>query len=138
MEGHPYLQQKEFQKWLMKQGIHSTQFSPLGNQNSFYREVGWGKPETHLPRVIDHPVLREIADKYDKSPVQIALAWGVNSGRSVIPKSVIEWQIKENLEPDIELDAADMEKIGTMDIKVRFNDPSSDYQWCLYEGHDGK
>ena len=91
-----------------------------------------------MARVIDHPVLQEIGRKYNKSPIQVALAWGINCGRSVIPKSVIDWQIKENLEADFPLDTQDMEKIATMDIQTRFNDPSVDYRWSLYEGLDGK
>ncbi|OJD32143.1 aldehyde reductase [Diplodia corticola] len=137
MEGHPYLQQKAFNAWLRSKGILVTQFSPLGNLNSFYREASWSKPESHMDRIIDHPVLQELATKYRKSPVQMALAWGVNCGRSVIPKSVIEWQIKQNLESDFEIEDEDMHRIADMDIKVRFNDPSEDYQWRLYSDLEG-
>ncbi|KIW06996.1 uncharacterized protein PV09_02652 [Verruconis gallopava] len=138
MEVHPYLQQPRFNKWLAEKGIHVIQFSPLDNMNNFYRDVHWSKSESHMPRLIDHPVLVEIGKKYNKSPIQIALAWGINNGRTVIPKSVIDWQIKENLEADFELDGEDMAKIATMDIKTRFNDPSEYYRWNLYEGEDGK
>lgn len=88
-------------------------------------------------RVTDQPILKELGEKYGKSPVQIALAWGVNNGRSVIPKSVIDWQIQQNLEADFEMAPEDMEKIGTLDIKARFNDPSLDYQWRLYSDLEG-
>ncbi|OTB05347.1 hypothetical protein M426DRAFT_57106 [Hypoxylon sp. CI-4A] len=140
MEVHPYLQQKSFNQWLKSQGIHVVQFSPLGNMNDFYRNTGWSKEVAHMKRVIDQPLLKEIGAKYGKSAVQVVLAWGVNSGRSVIPKSTIDWQIKENVESDFKLDAEDMEKISTLDIKARFNDPSLDYRWRLYsdlEGIDG-
>ncbi|KXH68800.1 aldehyde reductase [Colletotrichum salicis] len=137
MELHPYLQQQSFVDWQRANGTHMTHFSPLGNQNSFYREVSWSKEASHMARVIDHPTLAEIAEKHDKTPVQVALAWGVNSGRSVIPKSVIEWQIKENLESDFLLDGEDMEKIAKMDLKARFNVPSEEYRWQLYKGLDG-
>ncbi|KAI0886896.1 putative aldehyde reductase [Annulohypoxylon maeteangense] len=140
MEVHPYLQQKDFNKWLKTQGIHVVQFSPLGNMNDFYRTTGWSKEVSHMMKVIDQPLLKEIAKKYGKSAVQVVLAWGVNSGRSVIPKSTIDWQIKENVESDFQLDPEDMEKIATLDIKARFNDPSLDYRWRLYsdlEGIDG-
>ena len=116
------------------------QFSPLGNMNDFYRSTGWSKEVSHMRRVIDQPLLLDLARKYGKSVVQIVLAWGVNSGRSVIPKSTIDWQIKENVESDFALDPEDMEKIETLDIKARFNDPSLDYQYRLYgdlEGTEG-
>lgn len=137
MELHPYLQQREFVEWQRANGIHMIHFSPLGNENSFYREVSWSKKESHMHRLIEHPVLAEVAKKHGKTPVQVALAWGVNSGRSVIPKSVIEWQIKENLKSDFVLDGEDMDKIATMDLKARFNVPSEEYRWPLYKGLDG-
>lgn len=91
-------------------------------------------------RIIDQPILKKIGQKYGKSAVQVVLAWGINSGRSVIPKSVIDWQIEENLEADFELQPEDMAQIATLDAKARFNDPSLDYGWRLYsdlEGIDG-
>ncbi|KAJ5230311.1 Aldo/keto reductase [Penicillium chrysogenum] len=140
MEVHPYLQQKVFNEWLKSQGIHVVQFSPLGNMNDFYRQTGWSKEIAHMIRVIDQPILKEISEKYGKSPVQVVLAWGINRGRSVIPKSVVDWQIEQNLEADFELQPEDMAKIATLDAKARFNDPSLDYEWRLYrdlEGIDG-
>jgi hypothetical protein len=40
----------------------------------------------HMMRVIDQPILSEIGKKYNKSPVQVVLARGINNGRSVIPR----------------------------------------------------
>lgn len=138
MEVHPYLQQPEFNKWLQSKGIHVVQFSPLGNMNDFYRQTGWSKEIAHMARLIDHPLMLELGKKYGKSAVQIVLAWGMNSGRSVIPKGVIDWQVDENLAAaELELQAEDMEKIATLDVKARFNDPSLDYEWRLYSDLDG-
>jgi alcohol dehydrogenase (NADP+) len=119
MEVHPYLQQQKFSDWLQSKGIHIIQFSPLGNMNDFYRQTGWSKEISHMKRVIDQPVLKSIGEKYGKSPVQVVLAWGVNNGRSVIPKSVVDWQIDENVAAGFKLDASDMEKIATLDAKAR-------------------
>lgn len=91
-----------------------------------------------MMRVIDQPVLKEIGAKYRKSAVQVVLAWGIKNGRSVIPKSVVDWQIDENIAAaEIELDKEDMEKIATLDAKARFNDPSLDYEWRLYSDLEG-
>ncbi|KAL4924090.1 aldo/keto reductase [Aspergillus undulatus] len=137
MEVHPYLQQNGFNEWLKAQGIHVIQFSPLGNMNDFYRQTGWSKEIAHMMRVIDQPILKSIGKKYGKSPVQVVLAWGINSGRSVIPKSVVDWQIDENLAADFELQAEDMARIATLDARARFNDPSLDYEWRLYSDLEG-
>ncbi|KAL1858424.1 hypothetical protein Plec18170_002622 [Paecilomyces lecythidis] len=137
MEVHPYLQQNEFNEWLREKGIHVVQFSPLGNMNEFYRQTGWSKEIAHMTRVIDQPILKEIGQKYGKSPAQVALAWGINKARSVIPKSVVDWQIEENLSADFELESDDMARIATLDMKARFNDPSLDYEWRLYSDLEG-
>lgn len=138
MEVHPYLQQPAFNAWLREKGVHVIQFSPLGNMNPFYRETGWSKDIAHTtPPITESPLLLEIGKKYNKTPVQIALAWGINNGRSVIPKSVVDWQIEQNLEADFELAAEDIEKISVMDQKARFNDPSADYQYRLYSDLEG-
>ncbi|TVY35138.1 putative oxidoreductase [Lachnellula subtilissima] len=138
METHPYLLQKSFNAWLQSKGIHVIQFSPLGNMNPFYRETGWSKDIAHtVERIIDSPLLKELGLKYNKMPVQMALAWGINSGRSVIPKSVIDWQIDQNIEADFEMAKDDMKRIGSMDRKARFNDPSADYRYRLYSDLEG-
>jgi len=36
LELHPWLQQKAFAQWHKEKGIHISQYSPFGNQNSFY------------------------------------------------------------------------------------------------------
>jgi len=46
---------------------------------------------------LKEPILIEIAEKLNKSPAQVALRWGIQSGHSVLPKSVNESRIKENL-----------------------------------------
>lgn len=61
-------------------------YSPLGSPGS------WVKGE-----ILKEPVLIEIAEKLNKSPAQVALRWGLQSGHSVLPKSVNESRIKENL-----------------------------------------
>lgn len=47
--------------------------------------------------VLKEPILNEIAEKLKKSPAQVCLRWGIQSGHSVLPKSVNENRIKENL-----------------------------------------
>lgn len=135
---HPYLQQNSFTQWLQSKSIHVMQFSPLGNMNQFSRETGWSKDITRTMECItESPLILELGRKYQKTPVQMALAWGVNSGRSVISKSVIDWQIEQNLEADFEMEKEDIERIKSMDKKARFNDPSADYQYRLYSDLEG-
>lgn len=89
MEMHPWLQQKEFAELHEQKGIHITQYSPFGNQNEVY-DAGKG-----MGKLMDDPVLVEIGEKHGKSGAQVALAWGIAKGHSVIPKSKTESRIKQ-------------------------------------------
>lgn len=132
IELHPWLQQKSFVDFHKKHGIHITQYSPFGNSNQVY-EAG-----KKLGKLIEDPVLVEIGKKHNKTGSQVALAWGVNSGHSVIPKSKTPSRIAQNLDSDFMLDEEDLKKIATIDHKHRFNDPSEAFGWNFYTDLDGK
>jgi diketogulonate reductase-like aldo/keto reductase len=133
-----YLQQPDFVDWHKQKGIVNIQFSPLGNSNAFYAAQVWARPEaSNMPPPMESTIIAEIAKKHKKTPAQVVYAWGLTHGRSVLSKSVIDWQIIQNLEADFDLDSEDMAKISTMDCKARFNDPSPLYRYQLYEGLDG-
>jgi len=91
-----------------------------------------------MGKLIDDPVLAEIGKKYNKTGAQVALAWGIAHGRTVIPKSKTESRIKQNLEGDFELSPEDVKKIASVDKKLRFNDPSENFGWNFYTDLDGK
>jgi diketogulonate reductase-like aldo/keto reductase len=132
MELHPWLQQADFCAFHAEKGIHVTQYSPFGNQNEIYSS---GK---QLGKLIEDPALVEAGKKYGKSGAQVALAWGIAHGRSVIPKSKTESRIRQNLEGDFKLEDADVKKIDGIDKKIRFNDPSGSFGWDFYKDLDGK
>lgn len=67
MECHPWLQQHVFTDWHRRNGIHVTHYSPFGNQNAIYGCKGG--PD----KLLDEPVLAEIAKKHNRSTAQIAL-----------------------------------------------------------------
>lgn len=129
IELHPYLQQKAFVDWHKSKGIHVTQYSPFGNSNPIYgSKVGL---------LIDDPLINEVGQKYGKSGAQVALAWGIAEGHSVIPKSKTPARIKANLEGDFKLAPEDVQKINTIDKKLRFNNPSAMFGYQFYTGLDG-
>jgi len=132
IELHPYLQQHSFTEFHKQKGIHITQYSPFGNQNEIYDS---GK---NMGKLMDDPVLVEIGKKHGKTGAQVALAWGIAKGHSVIPKSKTESRIKSNLEGDFKLPQEDVAKIDGIDKKLRFNDPSKNFGWNFYADLDGK
>ncbi|MCJ1271375.1 hypothetical protein MMC22_011275 [Lobaria immixta] len=132
LELHPWLQQKEFVEFNKSKGIHITQYSPFGNQNEIYDS---GK---HLSKLIDDPTLVEIGEKYNRNGAQTALAWGINNGHSVLPKSKTPSRIKTNLEGDFKLEPEDLKTLNGLDKKLRFNDSSESFSWDFFVGEDGK
>lgn len=66
--------------------------------------------------ILDEPILRSVAEKHAKTTAQIALRWHVQNGLVAIPKSADPGRLAANLEVfDFELDASDLEAIGTLD-----------------------
>jgi len=126
------LAQHDFVEFHKSKGIHVTQYSPFGNQNEIYSSG------QNMGKLMDDPVLVEIGKKHGKTGAQVALAWGIAHGRTVIPKSKTESRIKSNLEGDFKLDAEDVKKIDGLDKKLRFNDPSGTFGWNFYKDLEGK
>lgn len=91
-----------------------------------------------MGKLIDDPILVTIGKKYNKNGAQVALAWGIAQGHSVLPKSKTPSRIKDNLEGDFKLDKEDLEKLKGVDKGLRFNDPSANFGWNFYIGEDGK
>ncbi|RWR86137.1 aldo-keto reductase family 4 member C9-like protein [Cinnamomum micranthum f. kanehirae] len=87
VECHPVWQQPALHNFCRSTGVHLSAYSPLGSPGS------WIKGD-----VLKDPTLIEIAEKLNKSPAQIALRWGLQSGHSVLPKSTNETRIKKNLD----------------------------------------
>ncbi|KAJ5242019.1 uncharacterized protein N7469_000346 [Penicillium citrinum] len=131
-EVHPWLQQTDFMKFHQDNGIHVTQYSPFGNQNEIY-----GGREKH-GQLVNDETLVAIGKKYGKTSNQVALVWGIQHGRSVIPKSKSPERIAQNFDIAFTLSDDDMQKIDKLDKKLRFNDPSEDFGYKLYTDLDGK
>ena len=133
MELHPWLQQKDFVTLNNYNGIHVVQYSPFGNQNPLYDESDSG---TH--KVIEEPILVEIGKAHGKTGAQVALAWAIAHGQSVIPKSKTEERIKQNFDIGFELSREEVDRIDGMDKKKRFSDMSDDFGYVFFKDLDGK
>jgi alcohol dehydrogenase (NADP+) len=119
-ETHPYLQQQAFVDWHKSQGIEVTAYSPFGNQNKVYDS------DAKVDALIEHTVIVKIAKRHGTTGAAIALAWGIKRGTSVVPKSVNEGRIKQNMEClEVKLDEADMMEIKGINGPHRFNNPTN-------------
>jgi diketogulonate reductase-like aldo/keto reductase len=112
IEVHPYFVQPEVQAFGAEHGILTQAWSPIGGI-TFYRD---GEHTSTL----DDPVIEEIAGAHDKSPAQIMLRWGIQHGRSVIPKSTKPGRIAENIDVfDFELTTDELAAIDALDTGRR-------------------
>jgi diketogulonate reductase-like aldo/keto reductase len=77
--------------------------------------------------VVNVPLIRELAEKYGKTPAQIVLRWDLQHGVVTIPKSVKKERILENAAVfDFELSAEDMTKLDALNRNHRFGpDPDN-------------
>lgn len=138
MEMHPYLQQPDFLLFHQEAGIHVTAYSPLGNANPTYGSPG--DEHDAPPPLLENDVIRGIAAEKECTTAQVALAWGLSRGTSVIPKSAHAERIEENFEATrCMLEVEDFAKIRMLGEKklTRFNNPGKGWGVKLFEGLDG-
>ncbi|AJS58726.1 aldo/keto reductase [Paenibacillus sp. IHBB 10380] len=110
VEYHPRLAQLELRSFCKEKGIQLEAWSPLMQ----------GK-------LLDHPVLMEIANKQGRSVAQVILRWDIQNGFITIPKSVKEERIIENANIfDFELSPEDMKRIDALNDNTRVgSDPDN-------------
>nr|WP_295886236.1 aldo/keto reductase [uncultured Devosia sp.] len=112
IEVHPYFQQLEVQALNARHAILTQAWAPIGGI-TFYRP-GFSRS------TLEDPVIRDIATAHGKSAAQVMLRWGVQEGRSVIPKSVKPARIAENFDVfDFELTADQLTAIDALNSDER-------------------
>lgn len=74
-----------------------------------YSPIGTGK-------LLDHPAIQKIADKYGKSTAQVAIRYVYQKGLVVLPKSVHEKYITENSQIDFDLSVEDLDYLNRLVI----------------------
>ena len=105
IETHLYCQRQEEKLWLQKYEVAHQAYAPLG--------------QGRANEMLDEAAVKELAEKYGKTPAQVLLRFLIQSDVAVIPKSVHEERIKENINIfDFELTADDMEKLKALDKKA--------------------
>lgn len=109
VEFHPKFNQKELQTYCESKGIKVMAWSPL------MRGGEW----------LDNPVLKNIAEKYNKTVAQVIIKWHIQQDRLVIPKSQNDNRIRENFDVfNFELSDEDITEIDNLHTNERqFRDP---------------
>lgn len=104
IEHHPHYQRAKEIDYIHSLGIQVEAWAPFAEG---------------LKGMFIEPLILELAKKYHKTPGQIILRWNIENGIVIIPKTVHEERMKENLDIwDFELTQEDMEKMRSLDQGV--------------------
>ncbi|CAG9537489.1 unnamed protein product [Cercopithifilaria johnstoni] len=120
VELHPYFQQHKLHNFCQEHGIVLTAYSPLANPTMPFRKATDAS-------LLDDPIILKLAEVHHKSAAQVILRWALQRGLVVIPKSVTEKRIIENINIfDFELKSEEMALINGLDKNWRILDLSRD------------
>jgi len=89
VECHPHVPQKRMIEYCRGKNIAVTAYSPLGSPDR-----PWVKPDDYV--LLDNPTLAGIAAAHGKTPAQVLIAFQIQRGVIVIPKSVTKSRIESN------------------------------------------
>lgn len=120
VETHVFHQQKALQAYAARLGTTLEAWAPFAEG---------------LNRFFENEVLVSLAEKYGKTPAQVALRWLTQRGIVAIPKSVHQARMEENFRSlDFKLSEKDMQRIGACDtgkpLVGDFDDPDFVYDLC--------
>ncbi|MGM0302951.1 hypothetical protein IGI66_002601 [Enterococcus sp. AZ048] len=115
IETHPYFQQKELHEYLKSLDIVHEAWGPLGQGKS---------------NVLEDPVLTKIAEAHSKTVAQVILRWHLQRDIIVIPKSVHEERIAQNIDVfDFTLTEEEMSMIASIDKNQRGSGDPNDEEF---------
>ncbi|KAJ7997759.1 hypothetical protein DPEC_G00215460 [Dallia pectoralis] len=93
VELHPYLVQSDLVEFCKSRNIALTAYSPLGSPG---RPKDLHRGDTDPEKLLEDPVVGDVAKKHARSPAQVLLRYNVQQGIAVIPKSMKPNHILEN------------------------------------------
>jgi alcohol dehydrogenase (NADP+) len=124
VEMHLFNQQNDLKAYCDEKGILMTAYSPLGSADRPANRI-----VENEPKLFQNKTIQKIAKELDCSPAQTMLAWAVNRGTSVIPKSVNEDRLAQNLNAaDIDISKKQMAELNAINMDYRYI--KGDF-WCL-------
>ena len=98
VEIHPFLPQTALRAFCAEHGVAVSAYSPLTKG-----------------RLLDHPVLLEVALAVGKTPAQVLIRWGLQQDLIVLPKSSNPVRIAENADLfDFELSEENLKRLATL------------------------
>lgn len=112
IEFNPFYQQKPIREIMEKDGVKIEAWYPLGHGDE---------------KLLKHPVICRLAEKYGRNPGQIILRFEVQDGVITLPKSTNPERIKSNLEIfDFALSQEEMDALHALDTGRGSHDPNAE------------
>jgi aldehyde reductase len=107
VEAHPYLPETELLEFCKEKGIVFLAFAPLGHGIR--------------PGPLEDPVILQIAERIEKTPAQVLLAWAIQRGGALLttPRTVV--RARENFDIAA-LPAEAFDEINRIETRQRYNE----------------
>lgn len=116
IEHHPWLQRPDLVEYCRETGTVVEAAAPLARTE-----------------ILGDETVGELAEKYNKSPAQIALRWAIENDVVVIPKSSSEDHIRQNFALfDWEFDDQDRQRLNGIDRNQPIYDTTKDWESEVY------
>ena len=112
VEVHPLFSQKKLKKYCESKNIRMEAYTPLARNDERLRR---------------NRTLLALAEKYNKTPLQIILRWHIENGIVPIPRSTNENRLRQNIDVfDFSLTPNEVESIDKININSRLRyDPDN-------------
>jgi D-xylose reductase len=124
IEHHPYLVQPQLIALAQENNIAVTAYSSFGPQSFVELKGIFSNRAKGADLLFDNEVIKNLADKYGKTPAQVLLRWATQRGVAVIPKSNNPGRLAQNLDVlGFDMTKEELESISGLDRGLRFNDP---------------
>ncbi|KAL4799471.1 NADP-dependent oxidoreductase domain-containing protein [Aspergillus venezuelensis] len=135
IEHHPYLAQSRLVNFAKRNAVAVTAYCSFGPSSDAASAVLARGSKGKMPlkstgikasaqlSLLDHPLIRVIAQRHGKTPSQVLLRWATQRGVAVIPKSSSLVHLQQNLDMQWWLGGQEIESISALNMGLRFNDP---------------
>jgi alcohol dehydrogenase (NADP+) len=110
VEAHPYFPQTEILEFCNSNGLVMEAFAPLGHGIQ--------------PGVLQDPTITAVAQRVNRTPAQVLLAWGLQRGTAVLTTPKTPSRARENFDIS-ELPADAMQAIHAIQTRQRLNPVTS-------------
>ena len=115
IELHPWSQKPDLLSYMAKHNIAPIAYSSLVPLSTWRVEEGQDSAKTNEMKA-DSEAFKGMAEKYGVSEAQLLLRWGVQNGYAVLPKSLNQERMRQNINLfSFAIDEADMAQLTTMD-----------------------